>query len=114
MWEGGGKQTNSALLDPQPKIFSKSSLEVRADIDDVILVKYQRRSRKHAVLLQLKTYCNHLGTKLRAVLLSQYSSCQSNEVIRQKVTFTKSTMVSTSEALEQQFQLIMRGTEIMR
>lgn len=53
MWEGGGKQTNSALLDLQPKKFPKNMLELCADIDDVILVKYQRRSSKHAVLLQL-------------------------------------------------------------
>lgn len=76
-------------------------MEVCADIDDVILVKYQRRSRKHAVPLQLKTYCNHLGTKLRAVLLlSQYSSCQSNEIVREKVKFTENTMAATSEALK--------------
>lgn len=79
--EGGEKQTNSALLDLQPKIFPKNMLELRADIDDVILVKYQRKSSKHAVLLQLRTYCSHLGTKLRAVLLlSHKCSCQSNEV----------------------------------
>lgn len=39
IWKWGGKQTKSTLLDPELKISSKSSQEVCADIDDVILVK---------------------------------------------------------------------------
>lgn len=48
MWEGVRKQTNSALLDIQPKIFPRNILKVHADIDDVILVKQTPKKEQEA------------------------------------------------------------------